>query len=207
LARLEITSDYDNIDWKEVILVLTAYAYSLINTNNIGINNEEEKKELASDFALGTIKDYLENKDKFDPKRNADLIKYLKYNILKRSVFNYKKSSKNLKESRLQENDKSNSDEENYDGSKKLEDIYINSDIDIDAIIDISSIVDLIEKEIEDDDELYEIFIGRYEMESKRSEICKDLKITTSEYNNRMRKIRRRVKKILNSFQEFKLQK
>lgn len=197
MAELKIIDNYDNVPWKEVVQVLLSYAYALIDTNSIVTDS---KKELAYDFAMSAITSYLEDKEKFDPSRNPDLIKYLKYNILKQSIFNYKKSSKNTKEIREEEPEKSNKN------SEDLGDFFTNN-FDIDDTIDIESVVELIEKEIENDDELLEIFIGRYEMDSKRSEICKDIGITTIEYNNRVRRLRRKVKKILNSYQEFKLTK
>jgi len=189
LKRLEIISDYDNIDWDEVIPVLMAYAYVLIGANDQRMARSRE--ELAYDFAVDAITKYLDEPEKFQPSRNPDLIKYLKYYILRQLISNAKKKAANINE--VVQND----DDVEFD-LESVDDLFT-EEFELNEAIDIASIVVKIEHEIEEDEELYEIFIGRYYHESKRVEICKDLKISTDEYDNRIRRLRRLSRKILDS--------
>ena len=189
MKRLEIISDYDNIDWDEVIPVLMAYAYVLIGANDQRMARSRE--ELAYDFAVDAITKYLDEPEKFQPSRNPDLIKYLKYYILRQLISNAKKKAANINE--VVQND----DDVEFD-LESVDDLFT-EEFELNEAIDIASIVVKIEHEIEEDEELYEIFIGRYYHESKRVEICKDLKISTDEYDNRIRRLRRLSRKILDS--------
>ena len=191
MKRLEITNDYDNIDWNGVIPVLMAYAYVLIGDNNQRMARSRE--EFAYDFTIDAIAKYLNEPEKFDSSRNPDLIRYLKYYILRQLISNAKKKAANVNEVVTKEKD----DEYEFD-SDSLDDLFV-KEFDLDESIDVASIVTQIERAIEDNDELYEIFIGRYYNESKRSEICKDLNISTKEYDNRIRKLRRLSQKIIDS--------
>ncbi|WP_163380200.1 hypothetical protein [Cyclobacterium sp. SYSU L10401] len=190
MKRLEITSDYSNVDWDEVIPVLMSYAYVLVGASNQRMARSRE--ELAYDFAVDAITKYLDEPEKFDPSRNPDLIKYLKYNILRQLISNAKKKASNVNEV-VQGDDES----EKFD-SEIVDDLFA-EEFELDEAIDVASVVVKIEQEIEDDEELYEIFVGRYCYESKRGEICKDLKISTDEYDNRIRRLRRLSRKILDS--------
>lgn len=190
MKRLEITSDYDNVDWSKVIPVLMAYAYALIGASNQRMTRSRE--ELAYDFAVDAITKYLNEPEKFDISRNPDLIKYLKYYILRQLISNAKKKAANVNEV-VQSDD--------YDlefDSESIDDLFA-EEFELDEAIDVASVVVKIEQELEEDEELYEIFIGRYYHESKRAEICKDLKISTDEYDNRIRRLRRLSRKILES--------
>jgi len=61
--------NFDEIDWEDIILKLTAYAQFLINKNtkawSRGVNALPKGFE-AKDFALETIKKFIENPSKFD---------------------------------------------------------------------------------------------------------------------------------------------
>lgn len=189
MKRLEITADYDKVDWSKVIPVLMAYAYVLIGDVNQKMARSRE--ELAYDFSIDAITKYLSEPEKFDPSRNPDLIRYLKYYILRQLISNAKKKAANVNEVATEEED--------YEFDSDCVDDLFTEEYELDDSIDTASVVAKIEEAIENDDELYEIFIGRYHHESKRSEICQDLKISTDEYDNRIRRLRRLSKKILDS--------
>lgn len=167
-----------------------AYAYVLIGASNQRMARSRE--ELAYDFAVDSITKYLSEPEKFDPSRNPDLIKYLKYYILRQLISNAKKKAANVNEVGQ------NEDEELEFDSESIDDLFA-EEFELDEAIDVASVVMKIEHEIEEDEELYEIFIGRYYDESKRGEICKDLKISTDEYDNRIRRLRRLSRKVLDS--------
>lgn len=189
MERLEINSDYENVDWEKVIPVLMAYSYALIGLSNQRMLRSRE--ELSYDFAIDAITKYLIEPEKFDPSRNPDLIRYLKYNILRQSIFNAKKKAANVNEIVQEER------EEEYD-LENVDDFFA-EEIQLDEAIDVAAVVAKIEEEISEDEGLYGIFIGRYYDESKRGEICKELNISEEEYDNRIRRLRRLSKKILDS--------
>lgn len=166
-----------------------AYAYVLIGDVNQKMARSRE--ELAYDFSIDAITKYLYEPEKFDPSRNPDLIRYLKYYILKQLIFNAKKKAANVNEVAPEE------ENPEYE-STSVDDLFAEGH-ELDSSIDTALIVAKIEEAIENDDDLYEIFIGRYHNESKRSEICKDLKISTDEYDNRIRRLRRLSQNILDS--------
>jgi DNA-directed RNA polymerase specialized sigma24 family protein len=185
VGRLEITDNYDNVDWEEVIPVLMAYAFVLIGDSNIKMSRSKE--EHAYDFTMETITKYLANQEGFDPNRNPDLIRYLKYNILRQLIHNSKNSAAHSQEMY--------SIDESCDG-ETIENT-IASELVLNEKLDTATIIEKIEEAIQDQEDLYEIFIGRYYHESKRAEICKDLMIPTSEYDNRIRRLRRVTKSIV----------
>lgn len=166
-----------------------AYAYALIGVSNQRMLRSRE--ELSYDFAIDAITKYLNEPEKFDPSRNPDLIRYLKYNILRQLIFNAKKKAANLNEI-VQEESEDEYDLENVDD-------FFAEEIELDEAIDVAAVVAKIEEEVSEDEDLYAIFIGRYYDESKRGEICKELDISEEEYDNRIRRLRRLSRKILDS--------
>lgn len=181
----KITKDYEKVNWDKLIKVLMAYAYVLIGDENKKMN--KSKADLAYDFAMDTITQYLHNKSKFDPTRNPDLVKYLKYNILRQLISNSKVTG-NIKYEKTSESIKIDS----YSITEKLI-----TDIKIDEKIDTDRIINIVEEKIANDDDLTIIFNCRYYSNSKRSEICKDLNISEKEYDNRIKRLRRIVAKTI----------
>lgn len=181
----KITKDYEKVNWDKLIKVLMAYAYVLIGDENKKMN--KSKADLAYDFAMDTITQYLHNKSKFDPTRNPDLVKYLKYNILRQLISNSKVTG-NIKYEKTSESIKIDS----YSITEKLI-----TDIKIDEKIDTDRIINIVEEKIANDDDLTMIFNCRYYSNSKRSEICKDLNISEKEYDNRIKRLRRIVAKTI----------
>lgn len=185
MKQFEITKDYDNVDWKKVIKVLMAYAYVLI-----GDENEKMKKsraDLAYDFSMEAISKYLHDKSKFDPSRNPDLVKYLKYNYLRQIISNSKATG----------NFKYESEPLSFDKDSYISEEKFLTEFKIDEKIDTDKIINNVEEKIADDNELLLIFKGRYYNNSKRSEICSDLKISEKEYDNRIKRLRRIVTKVI----------
>ncbi len=181
-SRYSITSDYDNVDWEKVIKILMAYSLKLICKQKF---RAYDIKDMAYDFSIEAITQYLEHKDKFDPSRNPDLLKYLKLNILRRLISNYSNSADNIKISQIQIND------------LNLIDKYV-EEMQIDETIDIKKIVTNIQKEIDGDTEMSIIFAALYEENMKRSEICKEFSIEVTSYNNTLKRLKRIVEKHLN---------
>lgn len=183
MEQYKITSDYDNIDWGKLIKVLMAYAYVFIGDNT---EMGKSKADLAYDYTMEAISRYLNDKSKFDKSKNPDLVSFLKYYYLRQIISNSKNSGRYKYE---------NIPDEISDGSYISLDRFL-KEYTIDEQIDVDSIVDIIEETIANDDELIPLFKGRYYTDSKRVELCKDLGITIQEYDNRMKRLRRIVKKI-----------
>ena len=183
-----ITSDYDSIDNEEVFLkllkVLMAYAHKL--TGDSSLRLAKNREEMAYDFAMETITLYKENPSKFDPTKNPDLVKYLKWYILRQLISNQKKL-------------KGQENELLFENEDPIGIAVMNAFVSENGIydtIDLNNTVKLILDEIDDDKILRELFIFRYIDDYSRAEIIKKAEISEGEYNNRIRRldtIRKRV--------------
>lgn len=185
----KITSNYDKIDWNKelpkLLPVLMSYAFKMIGSDTL--STIKNKSDLSYDFAMEAIKKYLERPNNFNPRRNPDLVKYLKYYILRQLISNFRKSKSHLNEDIVEEN--------NYMG---LSDIYI-KDYLIDDAIDYDNLINKIKSSIKDDKLVKNIFELRIVKEFKRKEICEKLNIRSSEFDNGFRRLKTIVKKCMNS--------
>ena len=165
--KLEIKSDYDKVNWEEVITVLMAFSLSLLGEKQFS----NTKKKLAYDFTMDTILRYLENQDKFDPTRNPDLLNYLKYNILRQIIFNFKKSS--MVKTRVNIEYAGPDKSDNY----SLDELYYENGKNIETKVDLNIVLSLIEKKLHKDEDLEVIFNLFYLKDLKRNEVCEQLSI------------------------------
>lgn len=186
-----ITSNYDNIDWNiefpKLLPVLMSYAFFMIGSSNLRVIKNRE--ELSYDFSMEAIKRYIENPNKFDPSRNKDLVLYLKRNILRRLISNFK-------------NLHSQKNEFLYELDDSIGKKVIKSFIDYNEIyddIDYKELIKNIELELSSDKNLFDIFEYRIKKEYKRSEVCDVLNIELKDYNNRIRRLRTVIKRFINS--------
>lgn len=183
MEQFKIVGDYENIDWEKLLKVLISYAFVLLEDH---CEMKKSREDLAYDAAMEAISKYIEGESKFDPSKNPDLVKFLKYYHVRQIISNKKKSGRYKYES---------SSDDIVDSSLLSTDQFI-KDYKIDEKIDVDQIVLQIEETIGNDNELLPIFKGRYYQDSKRSEICDDLNISTKEYDNRIKRLRRIVAKI-----------
>lgn len=181
-GKLEIKNNYDEVEWEKVIPALMAFAYSLLGNKKF----TNRRDQLAYDFAMETIIRYLENKDKFDPSRNPDLINYLKYNILRQLISNFENSASVRRRVVLENTD----NEKEHNNEYLLEQLF-NEDKYIENNIDEKIFIQKMERKLKDKLELKEIFDLLYYKDSKRAEICKDLDIPLREFDNRYRRLKR----------------
>lgn len=182
IGKLEITDNYEEVPWDKVIPVLMAYAYSLLGSKHF----TNRRDQLAYDFALEAITKYLENREKFDPTKNPDLINYLKFYVLRQLISNFKNSAGVRK--RITLNTVKGPDNETYDYSL---DELISKDNLIANHVDLNMLLERINKKLEKKTELQEIFTLLYFKELKRFEICQKLEIALNEYDNRLRRLKR----------------
>ena len=189
ISAFSITSNYDSIReekvFSDLLKVLMAYAHKLIGDQTYRLS--KNKSDLAYDLAMESIKRYLEEPSKFCPSRNPDLVKYLKYNILRRLVSNYK-DLKGQRNEVLYEQDDTN-------GIFVMN--YSIPELDYHDAIDLRNIVNTIEDEVKSNTTLKQLFELRYLKDYSRAEIIRDLMISEGEYNNRIRRLDTVRKRIL----------
>lgn len=189
--RFKITSDYCCIEnekvFRQVLKVLMAYAHNLIGTSTLRL--DKNRNELAYDLSMDAIKTYLENPKNFNPKRNPDLINYLKYYILKQKISNFKKLAGQKNELIHEDNDPTGLSVKNR----------FKEEMDIHESIDLKETVKLIKGELVGDDELKKLFNLRYELDYKRKEVCEELKIQTTQYDNKIRRLETILRRVIKS--------
>ncbi len=187
----EILSDYDCISNPDVfsglLKVLMAFAYRLIGDDTVRL--ERARHELAYDFAMEAIKRHLENPGKFNSERNPDLVKYLKYYIVRQLITNYKGSK-----GQRQEIAKPDFNPDEVNAVNSYLDRY-----DIHDSIDLKQTLEDIQSVISDDPPLLELFEFRYLKEYSRGETIIQLGITQGEYNNRIRRLDTVFKRVIKS--------
>lgn len=187
----KIISNYESVREKTVfanlLKVLMAYALKLIGDSTLRL--KKNKADLAYDFAMETIQKYLENPEKFDPLRNQDLVLYLKFNILRRLISNYK-NLEGQKNELLYEQDDSN--------GITVENSFTET-LDIHVSIDLNCSVERIREAIESDENLIPVFDLRYIKDYKPAEVMEELNITQGEYNNRIRRLDTVRKRIISN--------
>lgn len=185
----EITQNYDCITDKEVfpklLKVLMAFSHKLIGSSTLRL--QKSRGELAYDFSMETIKKYLEKPSKFDPSRNPDLVKYLKYNILRQLIFNFKKRKAQELEIGYEPQDST---------GLKVEKSFVEEN-DIHDLIDRQNVLKSIQLELKGNASLMKLFNLRYSEEYTRKEICKTLDISKGEYHNRIRRLDTVINRVL----------
>jgi len=182
IGKYEVKDNYDKVDWEKVLVVLMAYAFSLLGNKQF----TNRRKQLSYDFAMDAITRYLEDKEKFNPERNPDLINYLKYYILRQLISNFKESAGERKRIVLT----APKNDDNEPGEYSLERL-IGQDSHIENNIDLEILLERIDKKLSKKQELKDIFDLLYYKGLKRSEICKKLKIPLKEFDNRSRRMKR----------------
>lgn len=181
-GKLKIVENYDEVEWEKVIQVLMAYAYSLLGYKQF----TNRRDQLSYDFALEAITKYLEDKEKFNPQRNPDLVNYLKYYLLRRLISNFKESAGVRRRIVL----KGLKDKEKGEYEYSIDQL-IGKDNLIENNVDLNILLDSVNKKLKNKAEEKEIFTLLFYRGLKRSEICKQLKMPLKEYDNRSRRMKR----------------
>lgn len=193
-TSFSITSDYDSISENEVfsklLKVLMAYSLKLIGDSTLRLS--KNKAELAYDFSMEAIRRHLEDVSKFDSTRNSDLVKYLKYNILRRLISNHKTLDGQKREVLYENHDVNGIKVDN--SSDEVFDIHIR--------IDLQHTLDKIRSEVGSDLDLLSVFELRYVEDYKPSEVMEELQITSRDYNNRIRRVDTIRIRVINEIQQ-----
>lgn len=183
-----LITPYSEIDWEDIILKLMAFTRSLASSltwfrgpKTISFLMGKE----AEDYVYAAIGKYLESPQKFDPTK-GDLVDYLKYNLIRTLVGNDARKTEN----RLSKDVFANFDEDEDDeNGSYLDRILPHFETLLPDDIDYNTIKEYIEKEIQGDKDVENIFLGLYSFGMKRREIIEEFNMTAGEYDNGMRRL------------------
>ena len=175
----------------DIILRVAAYAQKLIEAYTWFRGNDALPGGWsARDFALEALTRLLENPDQFDTERSRltvdNIVAYLNRNIVRNLVRGARDRDENKKSDDLHDDD--------LEGSFPFDKILI------DEKIDVKTIKKYFEEVLAEEEELYELFIGIYEDDLTRAEICKQLKISPEEYDRRMKRFGNRIRRAVEVF-------
>jgi hypothetical protein len=167
---------FENQDWPRIIKELTIYANSRLKFWSL-IKNRRLKGQSPEDIALNAIEAILSGKWHWDSSK-SDLITYLKFHVVRGMVANLAKDS----ELRLLLN-------------SELSEIDIPGEFNQEDELNSKLVLEQIRMEVKDEDLLVEI-IDLLCKGLKRGDVCKSLSITLSEYDNAVKRLRRKILKL-----------
>ncbi|MEO0554257.1 MAG: hypothetical protein AAF149_13700 [Bacteroidota bacterium] len=170
----------------EIILRVAAYAQKLIEAYTWFRGSDALPGGWsARDFALEAMTRLLENPDQFDMQRSGltvdNIVAYLNRNIVRNLVRGARDWDENKKSDDLHDDD--------FEGALPFDIILM------DEKVDVKTIKQYFEEALAEEEELYELFIGIYEDDLTRAEICKQLDIPPEEYDRRMKRFGNRMRK------------
>lgn len=179
----------DDNDWKEVINRLHAFAEDQIGLY-IWFRGAKAlpKGFKAEDFVQETILYYLEHRDDYDPARGP-FLRYLKYGICRRMVYNLSDLKENEKGKDIFRNDCPDSD-----GVFTYEHYLPVELLTIDCQLDFEKVVNVVIDQIDGDHVVEQIFEGLFINNLKRSEICEHYQINENDYANGVRRLATKMK-------------
>lgn len=177
--------------YSEILPRVAAYAQKLINAYTWFRGKEALPGGWsARDFALEALTRLLEHPEQFDANRSKltvdNVVAFLNRNIVRNLVRGSKEKDENKKSDDLHD--------DNFEESLPFAKILMYEKIDIDTI------KSFIEQALSKEEELLELFMGIYEFDLTRVEICKQLHITAQEYDKRMKRLGNRLSKAAKVF-------
>jgi len=177
------------IDWEEILLKLTAFTRSWVkgkswfrggNTTSFIMGKE------VDDYVQEAIWRYLQNPEKFDPSK-GELFEYLAYNLVRSFVSNdLRKKENNSTDDVFAEDGQDSTDESSTSYADRV--LPYTAALFPDDI-DYASIKDFIEKAIDGDKGVENIFLGLYTYDMKRRDIINEFNMTPADYDNAMRRL------------------
>ena len=187
-------------EWEDIIARLTAFTTSWVKgkdwfrSDDTGTFLMGKKVE---DYVYEAIGRLIASPEKFDPSK-GDLLNYLKYNLIRSLVSNDLNLIENTHTLDVYARDhESDGDENALPYSERLlpyTSALFPDDIDYDAI------KVYMEKEIQDDTDVENLFLGIYSYDMKRREIIEEFNITGAAYDNAMRRFTTILKRAATHF-------
>jgi hypothetical protein len=193
-----VNKDFGNAitDLEEVYGQLYLYIRSTINSFDWYIKLDGEstiKGKQIHDYVMDAIEYHLRNPSKFDASR-GDLMKYLQYSVIRNLMRPDARGAENRKSrDLLAEQLRLEDDNETY-----VESIYPLIENTLTDELDLGSILAEMEKEVEGDSELENIFLGICVYSMSREEIMDEFNLSDKDYLNAYRRlgtVRKRVQK------------
>jgi len=183
------TTSQTHIDWEEIIIRLIAFTRSWTRgkpwfrgetTTTFLMGKEVE------DYVFEAIGKYLEKPEKFDPDK-GELLEYLKYNLVRSFVANdLRKKENNQTDDIFAEDSEEHHDEKSSSYSERVlpyTAALFQDDVDYNAI------KEYIEKEVQGDADVENIFLGIYIYGMKRREVIEEFTMTAASFDNGMRRL------------------
>ncbi len=178
---------HTQIDWEEIIVLLTAFTRSWVkgkpwfrgeNTTTFLMGKEVE------DYVFAAIGKFLDEPDKFDSKK-GELLEYLKYNLVRSFIANDLRKKENRQTDDIFSDEESDEDEDSTYTDRILPFIEALFPDDIDYV----AIKEYIEKEIQGDIDVENIFLGIYTYGMKRRNVIDEFKMASEKFDNAMRRL------------------
>lgn len=177
-----------SIDWEDVIVRLEAFTRSFLKKQHWfrgGNASTFLKGKEMRDYIYEAICRYLKNSEKYDSSK-GDLVSYLKWNLIRSLISNDANSEENLTSEDVFAYEDIDKDSENTPYLDRvlpcIEPMFIDE-------LDYSQIKEYIEKRIEDDKVVENIFLGIYSAGMKRREIIEEFNMSEKDYNNGIRRL------------------
>jgi DNA-directed RNA polymerase specialized sigma24 family protein len=183
------TFSIDDIDWEEIILRLTAFTCSWTNGRawfRGGGTSDFLAGKKVEDYVYEAITRFLEAPEKYNSAK-GDLLKYLKYQIVRTLVGNDLRKLENKKTDDIfAYDDTSCEEEDNIPYSERVMPFTVALFPDD---IDYQAIKVYIETEIQGDKDAENVFLGVYISGMKRREVMEELDMSASAFDNGMRRL------------------
>lgn len=180
----------DAIDWDEIYVQLYAYTHSLLKTKTWFRGKKADsfgKGKQVGDYVSEAIEKYLTHPEKYNPELDRSLVNYIKLHIIRTLVGNDAKSKENKLNKDVYgiSSDKKESDD---NAGTYLDSVLPFAEALFDQEVDYNEIMNTIEKNVGDDEEAGNIFLGKISG-MKRREIMQDFGMSGGEYDNGMRRL------------------
>ena len=179
----------DDIDWKEMILRLTAFAVAFAKERSWFRGKETDTflaGKKAEDYAMEAIARFIEAPEKYNPDERS-LFSYLTMHLVRGLISNDVTKAENKDCFPLSSGGNSNGDKEDeITHVEKLmpyvEPLFADN-------IDYEAVKAYIESKIQGDKDVEYVFMGIYSFYLKRNDILKEFNLTAGAYNNAMRRL------------------
>lgn len=163
-------------DWPRIIKELTIYAYSRLRFWGL-VKNKRIKGNTAKDVAINAIEAVLSGKWNWDSNK-SDLLSYLKFHVVRGMVANLARDPEVKRSSDVELS------EVNVESEFSQEDEY-------NSTLVMSQIFDVVK-----DDQLLSEITDLLSQGMKRKDVCKELSIDLSMYDNALKRLRTRILKL-----------
>jgi DNA-directed RNA polymerase specialized sigma24 family protein len=180
-------------DWEKIVLDLTLYASDRL----LALKAAKVKLPLAqepADYAKEAVRLLFDEKRMWHPDKDPDLVKFLKYSVVKSLIYNERTSPAVKKRAEAKVQSKGN---EYNDEELNFSDVISSRDPTADSLLIEQQTLEKIRFAVRDDDEA-SLVLEELIKSNKPREIANDLGITIDEVRNILKRIRRKATEAIN---------